>query len=316
MKELPTMVARVENYLIARRQMGFALDIAGCQLLAFARFADTTGYCGPVTLDLAVRWARSASRPTALTMARRIEVLRPFAKYQAQFESRTELLPSRYFGPAHRRLVPHIYSEQEIASLLQGAGQLAPVGGLRPLTYRTIFGLLAATGLRVSEARLLKVEDVDCRRLLLTVRQTKFRKSRLVPLDPTVVTALDRYASTRGRLFGRAKLDAFFVSDRGTPLADRTIHHNFEQLRRELGWTARGGHPSPRIHDLRHTFICRTLLRSYQQNQRIDQMIDALSTYVGHAKVSDTYWYITAVPELMAAAAHRFLPLPSTGGER
>ncbi len=308
------MVARVENYLMARRQMGFALDIAGSQLLAFARFADGTGYCGPVTLDLAVRWARSASRHTALTMARRIEVLRPFAKYRAQFESGTELLPSRYFGPAHRRLVPHIYSEQEIASLLRAAGQLTPIGGLRPQTYLTMFGLLAATGLRISEVLLLKVEDVDSRQQLLTVRQTKFRKSRLVPLDPTVVAALDRYAGVRAGRFGRAKLDAFFVSDHGKPIADRTIHHNFEQLRRELGWTARGGHPSPRIHDLRHTFICRTLLRSYQQNQRIDSVIDALSTYVGHAKVSDTYWYITAVPELMAAAAQRFVPL-SVGGE-
>jgi integrase len=314
MKEMQTMVARVEDYLIARRQMGFDLGIAGSQLLAFARFADEAGHSGPVTLDLAVRWARSASRPKALTMARRFEVLRPFAKHSAQFETGTELLPNRYFGPAHRRLAPHIYNEQEIVSLLRAASQLTPVGGLRPLTYRTIFGLLAATGLRVSEARLLKVEDVDCRQQLLTVRQTKFRKSRLVPLDPTVVTTLDRYANTRVRLFGRAKLDSFFVSDRGKPLADRTIHHNFEQLRSELGWAARGGHASPRIHDLRHTFICRTLLRGYQQNQRIDHVIDALSTYVGHAKVSDTYWYISAVPELMAAAAQRFLPLPA-GGE-
>jgi integrase len=314
MTETQTMVARVEDYLTARRQMGFDLGIAGCQLLSFARFADAAGPCGPVTLDLAVRWARSASRPTALTMARRIEVLRPFAKYSVQFETGTELLPNRYFGPAHRRLVPHIYTEQEIASLLRAASQLMPVGGLRPLTYRTLFGLLAATGLRVSEARLLKVEDVDCRQQLLTIRRTKFRKSRLVPLDPTVVSALDRYSKTRARLFSYGKLDAFFVSDRGTALADRTIHHNFEQLRSELGWAARGSHTSPRIHDLRHTFICGTLLRSYQQNQRIDHVIDALSTYVGHAKVSDTYWYITAVPELMAAAAQRFVPLPA-GGE-
>ena len=145
MTETQTMVARVEDYLTARRQMGFDLGIAGCQLLSFARFADEAGHCGPVTLDLAVRWARSASRPTALTMARRIEVLRPFAKYSAQFEAGTELLPNRYFGPAHRRLVPHIYIEQEIASLLRAASQLMPVGGLRPLSYHTIFGLAAAT---------------------------------------------------------------------------------------------------------------------------------------------------------------------------
>jgi integrase len=148
---------------------------------------------------------------------------------------------------------------------------------------------------------------------VLTVRQTKFRKSRLVPLHPTAVAALRRYAKARQRTLGSAKIEAFFVSERGRPLAARTVHHTFEKLRAALGWVARGGHAHPRIHDLRHTFICRTLLRSYQQHQPIDHVIDALSTYVGHAKVSDTYWYVTAVPELMAAAAQRFSAF-ATGG--
>ena len=190
MTHAPTMVSLVEDYLAARRQMGFALGIAGGQLLAFGRFADQAGHCGPVTLDLAVRWAQSSRRHTSLTWARRLEVLRPFAKYRSQFDAGTAVLPTTFFGPAHRRLVPHIYTEQEIVALLKATDNLLPVGGLRPLTYRTLFGLLAAAGLRISEALHLKPQDVDLEHELLTVRQTKFRKSRLVPLDSTVVAAL------------------------------------------------------------------------------------------------------------------------------
>jgi integrase len=315
MKQAPTMISLVEDYLAARRQMGFSLDIAGTQLLAFARFADGGGHCGPVTADLMVRWSQSARQATPLTSARRLEVLRPFAKYRSQFDSATEILPRTFFGPAHRRLVPHIYNEQEIRALLKVTDNLLPIGGLRPLTYRTLFGLLAVTGMRISEALHLKAQDVDLQHELLTVRQTKFRKSRLVPLHGTTIAALTHYVQDRQRKLGGQNIEAFFVSDRGEPLADRTVHSTFEKLRATLGWIARGGHAAPRIHDLRHSFICQGLLRSYQQHQPIDNVIDVLSTYVGHAKVSDTYWYVTATPELMAVAAERFAQF-SEGGAR
>src|SRR5260370_3871603 len=161
MTHAPTMVSLVEDYLAARRQMGFALGIAGEQLLAFGRFADQTGHCGPVTLVLAARWAQSSRRHTSLTWARRLEGLRPFAKYRSQFDAGTAILPTTFFGPAHRRLIPHIYTEQEIVALLKATDNLLPAGGLRPLTYRTLFGLLAAAGLRISEALHLKPQDVD-----------------------------------------------------------------------------------------------------------------------------------------------------------
>jgi integrase len=315
MKQAPTMVSIVEGYLAARRQMGFALEIAGGQLLAFARFADEAGHRGPLTADLMVRWAQSARPSTPLTSARRLEVLGPFAKFRSQFDPATETVPRTFFGPAHRRLVPHIYTEQEIIALLNVTDHLLPVGGLRPLTYRTLFGLLAATGLRISEALHLKPQGVDLRHQMLTVRQTKFCKSRLVPLHSTTVAALTRYVEARQRKIRGQNIEAFFVSDRGRALPDRTVHSTFEKLRARLGWVARGGHPAPRIHDLRHAFICQTLLRSYRQHEPIDNVIDALSTYVGHAKVSDTYWYVTATPELMAVAAQRFAQF-AQGGSR
>jgi integrase len=312
MSQAPTMVSRVEDYLAARRHLGFDLRIAGQQLLAFARCADQAGHQGPVTIDVAVHWAQRGTQATRLTRARRLEVLRPFITYRSQFDAGTELVPPRFFGAAHRRLVPHIYTEPEIVSLLHAADQLRPRDGLRPRTYHTLFGLLAATGLRISEALHLKARDVDVAQECLTVHQTKFRKSRLVPLHPTTAAALREYVEARERTLG-VKVEAFFVSDRGKPLVYRTVHDTFETLRRRLEWVARGGHIAPRIHDLRHTYICRALLRSYRQDQPVDQVIDALSTYVGHAKVSDTYWYVTAIPELMAIAAQRFA-LAAEGG--
>jgi integrase len=313
MRPAPTIQKLVEAYLEARRSMGFELEIAGSQLLAFARFADQIGHRGPLTVALAVRWAQSARRATRLTWARRLEVLRPLMKYRAQFDAKTEIVPPRLFGPAHRRLIPHIYTDQEIESLLHAATQLRPITGLRPCTYATLFGLLASTGLRISEALALAPADVDLSGESLIVRETKFRKSRLAPLHPTTTAALRWYADVRRNRVRDQGIETFFVSDRGAPLPDRTVHHTFATLRARLGWIGRGDYPLPRLHDLRHSFLCHALVRSYQQDQGIDQVIDLLSTYVGHAKVSDTYWYVTAIPELLALAGQRFAQFAERG---
>ena len=251
MKRSATMVSLVKEYLLVRRRMGFDLSIPGERLLAFGRFADQAGHSGPVTFDLAVAWAQSPPCLSRLTSAWRLQILRPFLKYRAQFDVGTVIPPRGFFGSTHRRLVPHIYTEQEIAALLQAAGDLTPALGLRPATYRTLFGLLAATGLRISEALHLRPEDVDLSRGLLTVRRTKFRKSRLIPLHPTVVAALKRYAEIRRIKLGQRQPVAFFVSDRGKPLPYTTVVNTFVCLRRRLAWRGRGGYALPRIHDLR-----------------------------------------------------------------
>lgn len=299
------MIALVEDYLSMRRQMGFALKIQGYQLLRFGRFADDNGHCGPITMDLAVQLARSnALRP--ITWASRIEVLRPFAKYRAQFDPTTEIPPPRLFGLGRRRLVPHIYSTQEVQSLLDAAAQLPPAGGLRPATYETLFGLLAATGLRISEALRLTLEDVDLEAGIITVRETKYCKSRLVPLHLTTTEALQRYARLRNVKIPAPSSDDFFLSDGGRRMLQDTVQHRFRRLCDQLHWRSRGGHPAPRIHDLRHSFITHCILRWYQQGINLDKEILALSTYVGHAEVTYTYWYVTGVPELMAIATRRF----------
>jgi integrase len=315
MSAASTMRTLVDNYLSFRRSLGFDLRIEGQQLQAFARFADQTGHRGPVTVAVAVRWAQSSRRATRLTWARRLQVLRRFTQYRAQFDAGTEIVPAELCGPVHRRLVPHIYTEAEIRALLEAAAQLRPTGGLRlrPRTYATLFGLLASTGLRISEALALTPTDVDLAEASLTVKKTKFRKSRLVPLHPTAIAALKHYADARRRRVVDRSITTFFVSDQGTPLGKRTVQQTFAKIRAQLGWIGRGDYTWPRIHDLRHSFLCQALVRAYQQPQGVDHVIDLLSTYVGHTKVSHTYWYLTAIPELLALAGQRFADFVARG---
>jgi integrase len=261
----------VQEYLDERRGLGFALAIPGAQLLAFARFADAAGHRGPLTRELITSWARDrAKRATPLTWSRRIEVMRPFAKHRARVEPGTYVPDADTFGRSRRRLAPHVYTDREVTDLLAAAGRLSPKGTLRPMTYRALFGLIAATGLRVSEALRLQCADVDLDAGMLTVRQTKFAKSRLVPLHPTTVRALKQYLALRQRHLPTVQDGPFLASARGTALAKRTVHWVFDRLRKQLGWTARGGHAAARIHDLRHTFICRRVQLWHANGTDID----------------------------------------------
>lgn len=302
-----TMQTWVQRYLEERRRLGFDLGISGSQLVRFACYADRRGHRGPLTLDLMRDWAQGqATRTTPITWARRLDILRPFAKYLVQFEPYTEVPDTALFGRSHRRLTPHIYTDAEIHHLLAAAGRLPPAGRLRPATYQTLFGLIAAAGLRLSEALHLHDPDVDLERGVLTVRQTKFNKSRQLPLHPSSIEALLRYRSVRNRYLSSGKDTPFFASANGSPLPSSTVHAVFARLRQQLAWSARGGHPRPRIHDLRHAFVVHRVMLWHERGVDIDHAMLALATYLGHAKVSDTYWYLTGVPELMAIAASRF----------
>jgi integrase len=306
MNSSDTLSTRVDTYLTSRRQSGFALDIDGQQLKRFAAFADKAGHRGPLTVQLAMHWATDSRGKRPLTTARRLEVLRPFYRYSQQFDPNTEIPPRWLCGRAHRRLTPHIYTDQEIRSLLLACQQLHPVGGLRGASCAAIYGLIAATGLRISEATRLIRSDVDLERLLLHIRRGKFGKERWVAIHASVAQELRRYAEQRDRDPLAAAAEAFFVFDYGRAASTRSVEYAFKLLRAALKWRARGGHPAPRIYDLRHSFICHRLEDWYAQGLDIDRNILALSTYVGHVKVTDTYWYVTATPELMAIAAQRF----------
>lgn len=203
--------------------------------------------------------------------------------------------------------------------MLSVARELGPHGSLRPATFETLFGLMASTGLRVSEAIHLRDADVDLKHGLLIVRQTKFAKSRQLPLHPSTVAALARYRGQRARHVSTMDDTPFLISSRGRrlgqPLGDRQAHRVFNMLRDSSGWVNRGAHDAPRLHDLRHTFAVRRMMIWHEEGADIDQMMLALSTYMGHAKIRYTYWYLTAVPELMALAASKFERFADISGD-
>ena len=308
-----SLQARIERYLSERRRLGFSDRTQAHGLRSFARHVHAAGHRGPLTVEVMAKWARCDSHGSIdpSTWARRLKLLRSFLRWLQQFEPRTEVPDDTIFGRLPGRLAPHIYSEHEIVDLLAAARRLGPAAGLRGAVFETLFGLIASTGMRISEALSLNNVDVDLKFGMLAVHQTKFGKSRLVPLHSSTVEALRRYRWMRDLAGEFAPENSpFFISTRGRlrglPLRAQQVERVFAGLRKQLGWRNRGAHHAPRIHDLRHTFVVRRILLWQAQGVDIDQAMLSLSTYVGHAKVSNTYWYLSAVPELMALAAGRF----------
>jgi integrase len=298
------MAIKVEAYLAFRRGLGYRLKVEGGMLRQFAAFADRAGHRGPLTTELALRWATATTSTDRLYAARRLEVVRCLARHVAATEPGTEIPGRGLLGPAHRRTAPYIYTDAEVASLMAAAGRLSPPGQLRPRTYETLIGLLATAGLRISEALHLGRQDADLPVGRLVIRQTKFRKTRLVPLHPTTTSALRAYAEARDRAVPLPGCDRFLINSRGRSLAYSTARQTFRKLCEHVRIT--GSHRPPRLHDLRHTFACRCIERWSNAGVNLAHAIAALPVYLGHAKVTDTYWYLSATPELLAHAAKRF----------
>jgi integrase len=305
--------AKVDDYIAERHRLGFELHTMGQALASFARYAASGHHQGPLTVDLMADWARQDKTMlhSPETGARRFQLLRPFARWLRQFEPLTEVPDESVFGPVPGRVAPHIYREDEIVELLGAARSLNSQGGLRAATFETLFGLIASAGLRVSEALALLDTDVNLQVGTLTVRLTKFKKSRLLPLHPSTMKALSRYRQLRSSQVSTTAETPFFVGTRGKrlglPLGERQVHRVFIKLRAQLGWVDRGCHGGPRIHDLRHAFVVRRVMLWHEQGIDVDQAMLSLSTYLGHAKISNTYWYLTGVPELMALAGAKFM---------
>jgi integrase/recombinase XerD len=232
--------------------------------------------------------------------------LRVFGRFCKKSDPRTEILPLRKFRRHRRRRVPHIFTELELADLQHATNLIRPGSGLRSSTYRGVFGLLAASGLRTAEVLRLTRNDVDFERGVLCVQKSKRQKSRFVPLHPTTVRALELYAEKRDKTFQSPLCDKFFVTDRGKALGHRAPDHMLRCLAKKLGWQVRGDYTSHRCRDFRHTFIVRNIMKGLDKTHEFGEFSLALAAYVGHDEIADTYWYMTGVPELMAMASRRF----------
>ena len=300
-----SMAVKVDEYVRQRRALGWQLTVEARELARFAEYADNIGHQGPLTIELALRWARLADNRSRLYQARRLETVGTFARHLANFEPGTAIPPRGLLGPAHQRVRPYIYSDHEVIRLMEEASRLSFLDGFRALTYRTLIGLLASTGLRVCESLSLDRGDLDEASGILTVRDTKFHKSRLVPLHGSVTSALASFARERDRIIPHPACPRFLLSIRGRPLLNSVVHYTFAKLRKNVVFEGTGRLP-PRIYDLRHTFATRRLLEWYRNDTDIGNAITRLSVYLGHVKPSDTYWYLTGTPELLSVAAGRF----------
>lgn len=294
----------VEDYLTMRRSLGFKLRDMGHNLQHFVSFMEQQG-APIITTDLALQWAKQPQNVQPAQWATRLSFVRSFARYWSATDPRTEIPPLALLPHRYKRSTPYIYSNDEIQHLLKAARNLAPPTGLRPWTYQCLFGLMAVTGLRISEAIGLDRQDVDLEQGLLTVRLTKFGKSRLVPLHPSTVKRLKSYVRRRDDLYPQPLTSRFFLSNRGSPLTDWMARQTFVKLSRQIGLRKTSDRFGPRLHDLRHRFAVTTLLHWYRTGVDVEQRLPVLSTYLGHAHVTDTYWYLSAIPQLLALTKDR-----------
>jgi integrase len=279
-------------------------------LRQFAAFLERQG-APYITRELALRWAQQPAHAQPATWASRLTAVRRFAQFWSASDPRTEVPPLGLLPHRYARKPPYVYTEADIRRLIAVARQLPSPTGLRPATYATLLGLLAVTGLRISEALALNRADVDGAEAILTIRRTKFGKSRLVPVHPATQRALGRYARRRDRVCPTPTTDSFFVSERGARLTQCTVRYTFNRLSRQVGLRGPADRRGPRLHDFRHRLAVTTLLRWYRAGVDVERRLPALSTYLGHRHVADTYWYLSAVPELLRLAAAR---LEALGG--
>jgi len=289
----------VNDYLAMRRSLGYKLIDMGYNLGHFVAFLHKH-HVSVITTKLALDWAVEPQHVSAAQWATRLGYVRSFARYWSAFDPRTEIPPVGLLPFRFRRTIPYIYSSEEIQGLLKAATHLSPRRGLRPWTYYTVFGLLAVTGMRIGEVVRLDQSEVDLRQALLTIRLTKFGKSRLVPLHPSSVTMLGRYSRLRDQRFPQPSSARFFLSNQGRPLTECMVRWTFIKLSRQIGLRHLGDCSGPRLHDFRHRFAVTTLLRWYRSGVDVEQRLPVLSTFLGHAHVTDTYWYLSGVPELLS----------------
>lgn len=308
---LSCFAPRLNEYVALRRRLGFQFKTQAEALIQFDRFAHARGHAGAMTAELIVAFATSGN-VSETHQARRYQVVCNFTEYLANFEPATPLMDPRFIRWPRQRPVPHIFTEHEIASLLKEAKKISRRHPVRGAAVHAIVGLGAATGMRVSEVLRLDRGDVDLKTGVLTVRRTKFNKDRLVPVHPTTLEVLRRYAEVRDAHFGEVASPAFFLNLRERRYSRHTAQLDFWRLGRAAGLREATGN-GPRYHDLRHTYAVRRLAGWYREGLDLQAMLPVLATYMGHAHYSDTAYYLTATAELLGLAADRFASFVGDG---
>lgn len=293
----------LDDYLVLRRSLGYKLEDVGRVLRSFVAFADQES-TGPITTELAVRWATQPADTTPIWWAHRLSAVRGFARYLHTLDPANEIPPAEMISAgSYRPAPPYLYTDADIAALMAAARRLTPP--LRSATFETLVGLLSVTGVRIGEAMRLDRDDIDWAERLIVVRSSKFGRSREVLCHPSTIDALRAYNLKRDQLWAHPSSGSFFVSSRGGRLIHHTVYPTFHELLAQAELLQGPHRPQPRVHGLRHSFAVRTLLRWYRDGDDVHARLPLLSTYLGHIRPENTFWYLSAVPELMALAAQR-----------
>jgi integrase len=290
------------RYLRARRALGVKLERHGRLLPQLVAYLEAAGE-QTVTRELAIAWARLPAGAQAQHWAARLSIARGFAAFLQTIDPTTEVPPVGVFAVRYQRPTPYLWSQQDISRLLDAARALSPA--LKAASYEALFGLLAVTGMRLGEAVALEPADVDLDDGVITIhaQNAKLERARLLPLHSSTVQALERYARTRARVCPQPRSTTFFLSGIGTRLDRSAVAKTLRELTSALGLRTDTVHPT--AHQLRHSFAVSTLIDWQRSGIQIDERIAALSTYLGHVSPAETYWYLTATPELMGSAAER-----------
>lgn len=305
----------VELYLKQKHQLGYQLVSEGRYLHQFALYTEQRHYLPPLTVSHALTWANLAPSASPIAIARRLSVLRSFYHYLKTTWPDTAIIPTRLAGPTHRRLAPYIFSNSDILQLMDATATLVPTTTLRAITLRTLIGLLAATGCRPGEAVRLKQHEVNLTNAVITIGQSKGWSQRIVPLTSSTVDALRIYETIRLHHAPHCQLDAFFLLSQTRAIDIRSVDYAFALLRKHCGFMDHLRSRQPRLYDLRHSFVCHRVLAWINAGENVDALMPSLSRYLGHKKISDTYYYLSAIPELMACTLKQFNTVTCIGGE-
>lgn len=293
----------VDDYIAVRRCLGFKLVAYPWMLHDFVDYLEAHGE-SKITTQLALEWAQRPGAGSHLSyLGKRLCVVRGFARHLRAFDPATEVPAAYLMGWQSCRATPYIYSEADIQAVMSAAGSLKPES--RAFTYETLVGLLFVTGARVGEMIRLDRDDIDWDDAVVVIRYSKFGKSRELPLHPSTVDSLVRYAEVRDRVCPQPETSSFFVNTLGRRLAYETVQQVFNKLTDAAGLRARSDNCRPRIHDIRHSLACTTLIDWYRSGVDVQAQLPVLSAWLGHAKPENSYWYLSAVPELLALAAER-----------
>lgn len=302
-----TLRQAVHEYLSMRRDLGFKLREAGKALIDFATFMEQYN-ASYITQSLALAWAQQPTNVQPACWAQRLSFVRGFARYRSSSDPRTQVPAPGLLPFQPKRARPYLYSDEEIISLLRAALKMPhryQSGALLPWVYYCLFGLLSVSGLRLGEARNLELQDVDLQAAVLTIRNAKFGKTRLVPLHISTCEVLADYMDRRQRHWADRPVSSYlFVSSWGNRLDNGQIHRAFYALSRQIGLRGASDNHGPRLHDMRHRFATNTLVNWYRSHQDPERLLPVLSAYLGHVHVADTQWYLESSPELMREAMH------------